>query len=56
MGGAIPNVVPVSAIPVSRFKVVAGIVLLCLALILGIVSIWAWWTGTDLPLPVAFAW
>jgi hypothetical protein len=54
MASAIPNVGPVSGqvIPISGFKVVAGIALLCVALLLGIVLIWAWWTGTDLPLPL----
>jgi hypothetical protein len=54
MASAIPNVAPVSGqvIPISGFKVVAGIALLCLALLLGIVLVWAWWTGTDLPLPL----
>jgi hypothetical protein len=54
MVSAIPNVVPVSGqvIPVSGFKLFAGIALLCLALVLGIVALWAWWTGTDLPLPL----
>jgi hypothetical protein len=49
-----PNVVPVSgqAVPVSGFKLAAGIALLCLALVLGIVLIWAWWKGIDLPLPL----
>src|SRR5262245_36261453 len=54
MASAIPNVGPVpgQVIPISGFKVMAGIALLCLALVLGIVLIWAWWTGTDLPLPL----
>jgi hypothetical protein len=54
MASIIPNVVPVSGqvILVSSFKLVVGIALLCLALVVGIVAIWGWWTGTNLPLPL----
>src|SRR5262245_15859875 len=57
MASDIPNVMPVSGqtIPIAGFKLVVGMALLCLVLVLGIVLIWAWWTGTDLPLPLVGA-
>ena len=49
------NIVPVAAGVVMRVsikKVLAVLAILCLVFAVGIVAIWAWWTQTELPLPL----
>ena len=54
MASGIHDVAPVSGrvVSISGSKLLVCIALLCLAFILGVVNIWAWWTETDLPLPL----
>src|SRR5438128_666442 len=49
-----PHVEPVAGqvIPSSTLLILAGLGLLLLALVGGILLCWAWWTDTPLPLPL----